>query len=159
MVAGSYLAGSWHTRQAAPRNSPALTGSGGDETDLPPGTVKVSPEKQQMIGVQVGTVEKGPFTHTIRALGRVSADENRIYRVISPVEGWLVDLEGGTTGSLVKKDQLLCRISGRDIFNRDIISGQQAYFLALNTLDRKKTEHVPRGPDGRGRAAGGGGGE
>ena len=142
MVAGSYLAGSWHTRPAAPRNSPALMGSGGDEGDLPPGTVKVSPEKQQMIGVRVGLAERGGTTHTIRTFGRVAADENRIHRVVAPVEGWVVDLEGGTTGSLVAKDQILCKISGRDIFNRDIVSGQQAFFLALNTLDRKKSDHA-----------------
>jgi len=52
MVAGSYLAGSWPTRQTAPRNSPARMGSGGDEANLPPGTVKMSPEKQQMIGLR-----------------------------------------------------------------------------------------------------------
>jgi membrane fusion protein, copper/silver efflux system len=143
MVAGSYLLGSRHIQPAAPRNSPALMGPGGDEADLPPGTVKVSPEKQQMIGVRVGLAEKRGATHTIRTFGKVAADENRIYRVVAPAEGWVVDLEGGTTGSLVAKDQLLCKISGRDIFNRDIVSGQQAYFLALNTLDRKKSDHVP----------------
>jgi RND family efflux transporter MFP subunit len=143
VAAGFYLAGSWHTRPAAPRNSPALTGSGGDEADLPPGTVKVSPEKQQVIGVRVGLAERRGTTHTIRTFGKVAVDENRIYRVVAPAEGWVVDLEGGTTGSLVAKDQLLCKISGRDIFNRDIVSGQQAFFLALNTLDRKKSDHVP----------------
>ena len=143
MVAGSYLAGSWHSRQAAPRNNPALVGSGGDEGDLPPGTVKVSPEKQQMIGVRVGLAERRATTHTIRTFGRVAADENRIHRLVAPVEGWVVDLDEGTTGSLVAKNQILCKISGRDIFNRDIISGQQAFFLALNTLDRKKSDHVP----------------
>jgi Cu(I)/Ag(I) efflux system membrane fusion protein len=143
MVAGSYMAGSWHSRQVAPGISPARMGPGGDEGDLPPGTVKVSPEKQQMIGVRVGLVERRGATHTIRTFGRVAADENRIHRVVAPVEGWVVDLDKGTTGSLVAKDQILCKISGRDIFNRDIVSGQQAFFLALNTLDRKKSDHVP----------------
>ena len=143
IVAGSYLAGSWHTRQATPRKSPALMGSDGDGADLPPGTVKVSPEKQQLIGVRVGLAEGRGTTHTIRAFGRVAADENRIHRVVSASEGWLVDLQGGTTGSMVDKDQILSKISGRDVFNRDIVSGQQAYFLALSTLDRKKADKAP----------------
>ena len=143
MVAGSYLAGSWPTRQTAPRNSPARMGSGGDEANLPPGTVKMSPEKQQMIGVRVGLAERRGTTHTIRTFGRVAVDENRIYRVVSASEGWLVDLQGGTTGSLVAKDQILAKISGRDVFNRDIISGQQAFFLALSTLERKKADKAP----------------
>jgi membrane fusion protein, copper/silver efflux system len=143
VAAGFYLAGSRHTRPAAPGYSPALMGSGGDEGDRPPGTVKVTPEKQQKIGVRVGLVEKKGTTHTIRTSGKVAVDENRIYRLVAPAEGWVVDLDKGTTGSLVAKDQLLCKISGRDIFNRDIVSGQQAFFLALNTLDRKKSDHVP----------------
>ena len=143
MVAGSYLAGSWPTRQTAPRNSPARMGSGDDEANLPPGTVKMSPEKQQMIGVRVGLAERRGTTHTIRTFGRVAVDENRIYRVVSASEGWLVDLQGGTTGSLVAKDQILAKISGRDVFNRDIISGQQAFFLALSTLERKKADKAP----------------
>jgi membrane fusion protein, copper/silver efflux system len=88
-------------------------------------------------------VENRAATHTIRAFGKVAADENRIHRVVAPAEGSVVVLDKGTTGSLVAKDQLLCRNSGRDIFNREIVSGQQAFFLALNALDRKKSDHAP----------------
>jgi Cu(I)/Ag(I) efflux system membrane fusion protein len=107
MVAGTYFASSWHNRQAAPRNSPARMGSGGDEADLPPGAVKVSPERQQMIGVKVVTVEKAPWTHTMRVLGRVTPDETRIYRINAALNGWIEDVQPVTTGSLVKKNELL----------------------------------------------------
>jgi RND family efflux transporter MFP subunit len=141
--AGSFLAGSWYNQRAVPKQSSALVGSESDDGDLKPGTVKVSPEKQQMIGVRVGLAERKGTTHTIRTFGRVAVDENRIYRVVSASEGWLVDLQGGTTGSLVAKDQILSKISGRDVFNRDIISAQQAFFLALSTLDRRKADKAP----------------
>ena len=107
MVAGSYLAGSWHHRQAAPPSSPARIGSGGDEGDLPPGNVKVSPEKQQMIGVKVVTVEKAPWSHTKRLLGRVTPDETRIYRINAALNGWIEDVQPVTTGSIVKKNEIL----------------------------------------------------
>jgi RND family efflux transporter MFP subunit len=143
IVAGSYFAGSWHTRQAALRISPALIQSGGDEGDLPPGTVKVSPEKQQMIGVRVGLAERKGTTHTIRTFGRVVADENRIYRLVAPSEGWLDDFQEGTTGSLVAKDQILSKFTGRDNLSRDIVRDQQVFFLALSTRDRKKADNAP----------------
>ena len=61
----------------------------GSMSAMPPGAVKISPEKQQIIGVKVGLVEKTETTRTIRTLGRVALDENRIYRVVSPSEGWV----------------------------------------------------------------------
>ena len=143
VAAGFYLAGSWHNRPATPGNSPVLMQSGGDGADLPPGTVKVSPEKQQLIGVRVGLAERRGTTHTIRTFGRVVADENRIYRLVAPSEGWLDDFQGGTTGSLVAKDQILSKFTGRDNLSRDIIRDQQVFFLALNTRDRKKADKAP----------------
>jgi Cu(I)/Ag(I) efflux system membrane fusion protein len=107
IIGGSYFAGSWHTRRAAPRNSPALMQSGGNEGDLPPGAVKVSPEKQQMIGVKVVTVEKAPWSQTVRVLGRVAPDETRIYRINAALNGWIEDVQPVTTGSIVKKNELL----------------------------------------------------
>jgi len=82
-------------------------GSGGDEGDLPPGAVKVSPEKQQMIGVKVVTVEKAPWSRILRVLGRVTPDENRVYRLNAALNGWIEEVQPVTTGSLVKKNELL----------------------------------------------------
>src|SRR3974390_2250107 len=49
----------------------SMGGSAGGTAGLPPGTVNVSAEKQQLIGVKISTVEKAPGTHTLRVLGRV----------------------------------------------------------------------------------------
>jgi membrane fusion protein, copper/silver efflux system len=138
VAGGSFVAGSRYTRKGPLEKTPVMLEARGHEEDRPPGTVSLSPERQQAIGVQVGPVEKKGLAHTIRGLGRVAADENRIHRLVAPTEGWVVELDQGTTGSLVTKGQLLCKISGRDVFNRDIISGQQAFFLALNNLDLRK---------------------
>jgi membrane fusion protein, copper/silver efflux system len=100
-------------------------------SSMPPGTVKISPEKQQIIGVRVSVAEKTETTLMFRALGRVAADENRIHRVVSTTEGWVRRLKGGTTGSLVKKDQLLATF-----YSRDMLSGLQALFFAISTKER-----------------------
>ena len=101
--------------------------------NLPPGAVKVTPEKQQLIGVRLGVVEKAPFTHTLRALGRVAVDETRIYRLNAFVDGWVLKVFNNSTGSLVMKDEPLA-----SFYSRDFITAEQAYFYALGTLDRLK---------------------
>ena len=50
---------------------------------MPPGTVKITPEKQQVIGVRTAVVEKAAVNHTIRTVGRVAPDEKRVYRLVA----------------------------------------------------------------------------
>jgi multidrug efflux pump subunit AcrA (membrane-fusion protein)/YHS domain-containing protein len=78
-----------------------------DGSTTPPGTVRVSAEKQQLIGVRVEEVRKADREETLRALGRVAADEARLYKVIAPADGLIREISGATTGSLVKKDDVL----------------------------------------------------
>jgi len=96
---------------------------------MPPGTVRISPEKQQIIGVRVMKVEKAPWNHTLRVLGRVAADETRVYRINAATEGWIQDAFPVTTGSLVKKDELLATLSFFSLEYRTLI---QNYFNLFN---------------------------
>jgi hypothetical protein len=70
-----------------------------DTSSLPPGTVKITPEKQQLIGVRLAVVEQAPVTRTLRLLGRVVPDEMRVYRVIAGSDGWIMNVAPVTTGS------------------------------------------------------------
>jgi membrane fusion protein, copper/silver efflux system len=70
---------------------------------MPPGTIRISPEQQQLIGVRLATVAKTSWGHSLRVLGRVVPDETRVYRINAAVNGWIVDALPVTTGSLVKK--------------------------------------------------------
>lgn len=76
-----------------------------------PGMVKINPEKQQLIGVRVSPVEKTSSTHLLRLLGRVAPDETRIYRLNAGIDGTIREVSAVTTGSQVKKDQLLATFS------------------------------------------------
>jgi multidrug efflux pump subunit AcrA (membrane-fusion protein) len=96
---------------------------------MPPGTVRISPEKQQVIGVRVMKVEKAPWNHTLRVLGRVAADETRVYRINAATEGWIQDAFPVTTGSLVRKDELLATLSFFSLEYRTLI---QNYFNLFN---------------------------
>jgi len=76
-------------------------------SSLPPGTVNVSPEKQQLIGVKVATVEKAPWNPTLRVLGRVAPDENRIFRIIAATDGWSRKFSPSRPAAWSEKDELL----------------------------------------------------
>jgi RND family efflux transporter MFP subunit len=106
-----------------------------------PGTARISLEKQQLIGIRVENVETTPQRYAVRTLGRVAADENLTYRVIASTDGWLRDVQGSTTGSLVQKDQLMALI---DIYGTDLYNYQQQYLTYAAYLRQTGTQ-PPRG--------------
>jgi Cu(I)/Ag(I) efflux system membrane fusion protein len=102
-----------------------------DTSGMPPGTVNVSTEQQQLIGVKVAIVEKASWTHIVRVLGRVAPDESRIYRINSATDGWVKKVLPVTTGSLVKKDDVLATFYSPDFF-----PAIKAYLYGLRSLAR-----------------------
>ena len=108
---------------------------------LPPGAVKITPQKQQLVGVRLAVVEKAPYTYLQRALGRVAIDETRIYRLNAFVDGWILKTFSNSTSSLVMKGESLATF-----YSREFITAEQAYLYALSTLDRlKQGEQLPPG--------------
>jgi len=103
-------------------------------SSMPPGTVKITPEKQQLIGVQVGVVEEKPVTQTIRLLGRVATDETRVYIINSTIDGWMTKVLPYSNGSLVKKYQVLA-----SFYSPEFLSAEQALIFALGSKDRIQT--------------------
>jgi RND family efflux transporter MFP subunit len=117
ILVATFLAGSWFSQREGAKSRSAGVRSlqvGGepenDTSSMPPGTVKVTPEKQQAIGVRLGLVEKKSVTQNLRILGRVAPDEIRIYRILAAADGWIVDAFNNPTGSLVKKDEVLASV-------------------------------------------------
>jgi membrane fusion protein, copper/silver efflux system len=110
-------------------------GADGAMTDrlrsLPAGTVQISPERQQLIGVRVEAVARKGFDHTLRLLGRVAADETRVYRLYSVTDGWIRWMSPATTGSVVRKDEVLA-----GFYSQEVLGPQQAFIYALDALDR-----------------------
>jgi membrane fusion protein, copper/silver efflux system len=98
---------------------------------MSPGMVKIVPEKQQVIGIKVATTEKAPWSGTLRVLGRVAPDETRIYRMNAATDGWVKKMLPVTTGSLVKKDDLLATFYAPEFF-----SAMKAYLYGLRSFDR-----------------------
>ncbi len=100
-------------------------------SSLAPGALRVSPEKQQTIGVRVARVQASPFQRTIRTVGRVTVDENRVYRLVASVDGIVRELHPNAAGTFVRQDQVLLTW-----YSSEFLGAEQAYFYALKTLDR-----------------------
>ena len=102
-----------------------------------PGTVVISAERQQAIGVRVGEVERRSSTQQIRLLGRVVVDEAQINRIFGAGEGWVREISADAPGSIVRKDDLLAVY-----FIREIQAPLNAYLYALSTRDRRPSDEV-----------------
>jgi membrane fusion protein, copper/silver efflux system len=74
------------------------------------GMIRISPEKQQIIGVEYGVADYGPVSKTIRAAAKVEIDENRTIRVQSKLDGWIDDIYVTVIGTFVHKDQVLLTV-------------------------------------------------
>jgi Cu(I)/Ag(I) efflux system membrane fusion protein len=92
---------------------------------MPPGTVEIPPEKQQLMGVAYGAAEYETATGSIRAAARVTLDETKIAKVQTKLEGWIEKVAVNFTGKLVQKgDPLLT------IYSPEALATQQEYLLA-----------------------------
>jgi len=91
-----------------------------------PGTVHLSAEKQQQIGVRTAPVGYVTLSTAIRAAGKVEADESRVSHVHTKIEGWIEGLRVNTTGQLVRKGQPLL-----SIYSPDLVAAQEEYLQAL----------------------------
>jgi Cu(I)/Ag(I) efflux system membrane fusion protein len=99
---------------------------GGKVQEVAPGTVQISPERQQLIGVRIGAAEMKSLQKVIRTVGRVDYDEKRIVTVSPKIGGWIEDLYVDFTGMFVKQgDPLLT------IYSPELVSTQEEYLLAL----------------------------
>jgi membrane fusion protein, copper/silver efflux system len=71
------------------------------------GTVTVSPERVQMLGVRTEAAREQVLSRPIRAVGTLAADERRIVVVAPRFEGWIQELSVNTTGQRVKRGETL----------------------------------------------------
>jgi Cu(I)/Ag(I) efflux system membrane fusion protein len=90
-----------------------------------PGTVKINPERIQMLGVRTEAASLRPMAHTVRAVGTVAADERRIGLVNPKFQGWIEKLLVNTTGQAVRRGEALL-----EVYSPDLVLAQQEYLVA-----------------------------
>lgn len=96
----------------------------------PAGTVSIGPVTVQNMGVRTAVAQIRTIAREINTLGRVDYDERRITRLHPKTQGWVEELRIGTTGEAIKNDEILM-----SIYSPQLVSSQQEYLLALNSLE------------------------
>jgi RND family efflux transporter MFP subunit len=113
-----------------------------DVSTMEVGTVRITPEKQQLIGVKYEQVQAGAGSRTIRAVGKVAIDETRIGHVHTKVEGWIDKVFVDFTGKLVEKGQPLLTI-----YSPDMLASQRELLLAAKAKTIMQHGAMPSGFD------------
>jgi RND family efflux transporter MFP subunit len=97
------------------------------------GAVQIDAAKQQLFGVRVSPVVESSGTYKLRLFGRVTPDEASIYKLNAGIEGYIREVSTVTTGSLVRKNQVLATFS-----SPSATMTIQNYVLNLGAEDRFK---------------------
>ncbi|MGY6038844.1 efflux RND transporter periplasmic adaptor subunit [Aeromonas sp. AE23HZ002T15] len=95
-----------------------------------PGTVTISPEIQQNLGVRLAKVERLPVHQQIETVGYVGYDEERLEAINARMAGWIRTLAIKNEGQKVAKGSFIY-----DLYAPDLVNAQHEYLLALNTAN------------------------
>lgn len=107
------------------------------------GTVKIDPVVVQNIGVRTAEAKQTSISRTIRAVGRVDFNEERMARIHPKIEGWIEEVRVDKTGQNVTQDDVLL-----SVYSPKLVSAQQEYLLALNNLtalEKSPFEEIQQG--------------
>jgi membrane fusion protein, copper/silver efflux system len=89
-------------------------------------SVKISQDRQQMMGVTVEEAKLMNLEDSIRTVGRVVPDETRLHHVHTKFDGFIEDLFVDFVGKFVRKGQPLF-----SIYSPELLATQKEYLLAL----------------------------
>lgn len=104
--------------------------SGSGHQAHPAGTVHITPERQQLIGVTFAMAEWDEAARGLRTVGRVTFDETRVAHVHPRIEGWIEDVSVDFTGEYVRKGQAMLTI-----YSPEMLASQQELLLAARARD------------------------
>jgi len=81
----------------------------------PTGSVTISPERVQMLGVRTEIAAMRTMTRAVRAVGTVAVDERRLAVIAPRFEGWIEKLLVGASGDPVRAGQTLFEFYSPDL--------------------------------------------
>ncbi|MEI8394680.1 MAG: efflux RND transporter periplasmic adaptor subunit [Rhodospirillaceae bacterium] len=96
-----------------------------DGTGVPAGTVKISPDKVQKLGVRTETVTLRQLARTVRALGTVQPIERNEVVVSPRFDAWIETLHVHTDGQAVVKGQSLM-----EVYSPAVTLAREEYLIA-----------------------------
>ena len=110
-----------------------ITGAAPEAAAVPPGAIRISPERQQLIGVRFATVDQGGTARSVRTVGKVTFDETRVAHVHTRIEGWIEKVFVDFTGDVVKAGEPMLTI-----YSPEMLASQQELLLAMRARDLMK---------------------
>jgi Cu(I)/Ag(I) efflux system membrane fusion protein len=96
-----------------------------DASGEAPGTVKVSLDKVQRLGVRTEEVQQRFLSRTVRAIASLQFDERRQFVVAPKFSGWIEKLAVNATGDSVQRGQVLF-----EVYSPELNVLQQEWHLA-----------------------------
>jgi membrane fusion protein, copper/silver efflux system len=110
-------------------------------TSSPSHEFVVPVERQQQIGVSFAAVKMKPLSHSIRAVGRVVPETQRVWRVVSRTAAYVQELGVNAPGELVKRNQVLMKL-----YSPELLTTQRELIDLLRSRDgTSKNTHSARG--------------
>lgn len=109
----------------------------GEETQGPPGEVRIDPVMVQNIGVTTMLVERKRLTHEIRTVGRIAYDEQKVRRVSPKIGGWIEKQHVNFAGQVVARGEKLL-----EIYSPELVATQQEYLTTLSYNQRMKDSPI-----------------
>jgi Cu(I)/Ag(I) efflux system membrane fusion protein len=91
-------------------------------------TVRIDPQRQQLIGLRTAPVTRAEIGAAWRTVGRVAVDETRVRRINVKVDGFVEKLHVDFVGKPVRKGQALFAL-----YSPELMSAQNEYLLAAKT--------------------------
>ena len=111
-----------------------------------PGTITISPDVVNHLGVRTGLVERKPLHHEIVTVGYVKYDEDKLVHIHPRVSGWIDKLYVKAAGDAVEFNAPLYAL-----YSPELVNAQEELLLALNrknsrliqaSEDRLKALHI-----------------
>ena len=105
---------------------------------VPAGFVKIGPDKQQMIGVRIETVERQSLVRTVRTTGQLTSNETKLAHIHVKVNGYIDKVYVDFVGQLVKKGQPLFTL-----YSPDLVATEEEYLIAKRGAKEMGTSQFP----------------
>jgi membrane fusion protein, copper/silver efflux system len=108
------------------------------QEELRTGTITVSAERRQLIGVRVAAAAVKPVHKTLRAVGRIAYDETGLTEVSLKLGGWIQTLFADATGMRVERGAPLFTV-----YSPELYAAQEEYLTALKSQAAAHTTPAP----------------
>lgn len=100
---------------------------GGKGPDEGPGTIRISPDVINNLGVRTAIASYQSVQTEINTVGYVAYDEDKLVHIHPRVQGWIEKLYVKAIGDPVKRDQALY-----EIYSPELVNAQEELLLAIN---------------------------